>query len=79
MENLAATWINRDRILFRDAKTRAEYKAINRRESFEMAEAVLSPNFIDQQQKFFRKKGKTKLANSLWIIKNTRPLWSRLL
>ena len=56
-----------------------EYKAVNRRESVEVADAFLSYNFLDNQTKFLKSKGKLKEARIFWILKSLRPLWSKLL
>ena len=56
-----------------------EYKAVNLRESKELADAFLSVPFIDAQYKFLKSKGKTQAANTFWFLKVTRPLWSKLL
>ena len=56
-----------------------EYRAVNMRESKELADAFLSVPFIDAQYKFLKSKGKTQASNTFWFLKVTRPLWSKLL
>lgn len=56
-----------------------EYKAVNARESKELADAFLAVPFIDAQYKFLKSKGKTQIANTFWFLKITRPLWSKML
>ena len=56
-----------------------EYKEVNKRESVKVADAFLSYNFLDYQEKFLRSKGKNKEARMFFILKVLRPLWSKLL
>ena len=56
-----------------------EYKAVNKRESVEVANGFLSYDFLDNQEKFLKSKGKLKDARIFWILKSLRPLWSKLL
>ena len=77
---MAEEWI-------RDSKVRnfvknnqvEEYRAINMKESKELADSFLAVPFIDAQYKFLKSKGKTQAANTFRFIKLTRPLWSKLL
>jgi len=54
-----------------------EYKAVNAKESKELADAFLSYNFLDAQYKFL--KSKKKNATIFLVLKTLRPLWSKLL
>merc|ERR1719334_1071972 len=54
-----------------------EYKAVNAKESLELADAFLSYPFLDAQYKFLKSKGKN--ASLFLILKTLRPLWSKLL
>jgi len=54
-----------------------EYKAVNARESKELADAFLSYNFLDAQYKFL--KSKKKNATIFFVLKTLRPVWSKLL
>ena len=72
-----------------------EYKAVNARESLELADAFLSYNFLNvsrassppvsfncflqAQYEFLKSKGKSSQANVFLLIKSLRPLWSKLL
>ena len=56
-----------------------EYLAINRRESAHLADAILAPPFLRGQYNFLRKKGKTGLAMTFWLVLKARPLWQRYL
>jgi len=56
-----------------------EYKAVNARESLELADAFLSYNFLNAQYEFLKSKGKSSQANVFFMIKTLRPLWSKLL
>lgn len=54
-----------------------EYKAVNAKESMDLADAFLSYKFLDAQHKFLKSKGKD--ATVFFILKSLRPLWSKLL
>merc|ERR1719260_377493 len=54
-----------------------EYKAVNAKESLDLADAFLSYPFLDAQYKFLKSKGKN--ATLFMILKTLRPLWSKLL
>ena len=56
-----------------------EYKAVNAKESQDLADAFLSYNFLNAQYEFLKSKGKSSQANVFMIIKTLRPLWSKLL
>jgi enoyl-CoA hydratase/carnithine racemase len=57
----------------------AEYKAVNARESRELADAFLAPAFLQAQYDFLSKKGKTQLAAVFWLLKTLRPVWIRMM
>jgi len=54
-----------------------EYKAVNAKESLELADAFLSYPFLDAQYQFLKSKGKS--ASVFLVLKTLRPLWSKLL
>jgi len=54
-----------------------EYKAVNAKESLELADAFLSYPFLDAQYNFLKSKGKS--ATVFMVLKTLRPLWSKLL
>lgn len=56
-----------------------EYKAVNAKESLDLANAFLSPAFLDGQYKFLKSKGKTTPATIFWTLKTTRPLWKNMM
>ena len=56
-----------------------EYKAVNMKESHELANAFLAAPFLTAQYKFLKSKGKSQQANLFWFLKASRPLWSLLL
>eukprot|EP00041_Stephanoeca_diplocostata_P005230 m.58375 g.58375 ORF g.58375 m.58375 type:complete len:422 (+) comp15647_c0_seq1:74-1339(+) len=56
-----------------------ELKAVNARESAELADAFLSADFINRQHTFLASKGKAKLARVFWWLGATRPFWSLLM
>ena len=57
----------------------AELRAVNAKESSDLADAFLSPHFLNAQQAFLAKKGKYTAAALFWAISKSRPLWKRLL
>jgi len=54
-----------------------EYKAVNAKESLELADAFLSYPFLDAQYQFLKSKGKS--ASVFLVLKTLRPIWSKLL
>merc|ERR1719291_309584 len=54
-----------------------EYKAVNAKESLELANAFLSYPFLDAQYQFLKSKGKS--ASVFLVLKTLRPIWSKLL
>ena len=64
---------------FRAGSTRDELKAINARESADLADAFLSTPFIKAQFKFLKSKKKWGPAAMFLAMLISRPLWSRLL
>ena len=56
-----------------------EYKAVNQRESEDLADAFLSYPFLNAQYEFLKSKGKNREAVMFWILKTFRPMWSKLL
>ena len=57
----------------------SEYKDINMKESYALADAFLATPFLAAQYNFLKQKGKTQQANIFWFLKVSRPLWSLLL
>lgn len=64
---------------FRAGATRAELKAVNARESVDVANAFLSPRFLSGQFRFLRSKKKHGPALMFLALRVSHPLWSRLL
>jgi len=64
---------------FRAGSTRDELKAVNARESADLADAFLSTPFIKAQFKFLKSKKKWGPAAMFLAMLISRPLWSRLL
>merc|ERR1719187_1567933 len=56
-----------------------EYKAVNAKESVDLADAFLSVPFLEGQRKFLKSKGKNQQAAVFWLVKTLRPLWSKWL
>jgi enoyl-CoA hydratase/carnithine racemase len=64
---------------YRGGSERDELKAVNARESVELADAFLSAPFMKAQFEFLwskKKRGPAAMFLGMWL---TRPLWSRLL
>ena len=56
-----------------------EYKAVNLKESHDLADAFLAYPFLDAQYRFLKSKGKSQTAAMFWVLKTTRPIWSKFL
>ena len=56
-----------------------EYKSVNMKESYALADAFLAAPFLTAQYNFLKSKGKKQQANIFWFLKVSRPLWSLLL
>ena len=79
-QKLAEQWIAEGKgRSFRAGATKEELKAVNARESIDLANAFLSPKFLEGQFKFLAAKKKTGPALTFLALRVTRPLWSRLL
>ncbi len=76
----ARRWIEEGRTRTMPAGlSRAELKAINARESQQIATAFLSAPFLKGQHDFLRSRKKRGPAAMFWLLLRTRPLWGRLL
>jgi len=64
---------------YRGGLSREELLQINREESVQLADAFLSPAFLDGQFRFLWKKKKRPMSLAFLTAKVTHPLWSRLL
>jgi len=64
---------------FRAGMTREELKEINASESVEVADAFLSPPFLNGQFRFLWGKKKRRNAMMFLALRVTHPAWSRLL
>ena len=77
---IARSWIAEGRTrTFRGSLSREELKAVNARESADLADAFLDTPFLDAQYRFLMKKKKWAPAAMFFAVKHSRPLWSRLL
>ena len=56
-----------------------ELKAVNARESEELATCFLSEPFLKGQYEFAKSKGKNDVARLFYALRVTRPVWSLLL
>ena len=76
----AEQWIQEKRVRNLVAKKQVEeYKAVNDKESRQLAHDFLDVPFLTAQYKFLKSKGKTGPATLFWFLKTTRPLWGKLL
>ncbi|MDP2344363.1 MAG: enoyl-CoA hydratase/isomerase family protein [Deltaproteobacteria bacterium] len=79
-QRLAEGWVRAGKERnFRAGATRAELKAVNARESVDVADAFLSPRFLSGQFRFLRSKRKHGPALVFLALRLSHPLWSRLL
>lgn len=77
---IAAAWAAEGRgRSFKAGATREELKAINARESQELADAFLAAPFLMGQYRFLKSRGKWGPALTFLALRATRPAWSRLL
>ena len=80
VQRIAREWIASDRERsFRGGSNRDELKAVNARESIDLADAFLSTPFIKAQFTFLKSRKKWGPAAMFLTLLITRPLWSRLL
>jgi len=81
VQRIAESWIQSGRVdrWYQKEGLLEEYKKINAKESYALAEAFLSHKFLQAQYEFAKKKGKSDVARTFWIIKTTRPIWSKFL
>jgi Delta3-Delta2-enoyl-CoA isomerase len=79
-QQIAVTWAEEGRARsFRGGATREALKAVNARESVQVADAFLSPPFLKGQFEFLWRKKKRGPALVFFALHATHPLWSRLL
>nr|ACO14673.1 B0272.4 [Caligus clemensi] len=77
---LAESWIAQGRKRTIPAGEHMGHLAlVNRRESVDLANAFVSPKFIQGQINFLTSKGKNKEANVFKLIYATMPLWKKML
>lgn len=79
-QRLACDWIDSGVLRsYRGGSTRDELKAVNARESIDLATAFLSTPFLKAQYRFLWSKKKWGPACMFLTMLISRPLWSRLL
>jgi peroxisomal 3,2-trans-enoyl-CoA isomerase len=79
-ERIAREWINEGaKRSFRGGSERDELKAVNARESVDLADAFLGATFIKAQYKFLSSKKKWGPAAMFLAMLVSRPVWSRFL
>jgi enoyl-CoA hydratase/carnithine racemase len=79
-QSIAEAWVEAGRERsFRDEMDRDELKAINAEESIRIADAFLSPPFLNGQFEFLWGKKKRAPALMFLALRLSHPLWSRLL
>jgi peroxisomal 3,2-trans-enoyl-CoA isomerase len=79
-ERIAREWVNTGaQRSFRGGSERDELKAVNARESVDLADAFLGATFIKAQYKFLSSKKKWGPAAMFLAMLVSRPVWSRFL
>jgi peroxisomal 3,2-trans-enoyl-CoA isomerase len=79
-DRIAREWINSGaQRSFRGGSERDELKAVNARESVELADAFLGAAFLKAQFKFLKSKKKWGPAAMFLAMLVLRPIWARLL
>ena len=79
-QRIARGWVEEDATrTYRAGATRDELRSINADESVQVADAFLSPPFLDGQFKFLWRKKKRRLSMMFLALRVTHPAWSRLL
>ncbi len=77
---LAKRWVDEGATRsYRGGATREELERVNAEESVELADAFLSPPFLDAQFRFLWRKKKRRMSMLFLTARVTHPLWSRLL
>lgn len=76
----ALEWVREGKArAFRAGATRAELKAVNAKESVQIADAFLGKRFLSGQLRFLASKKKVGPALMFFALRASHPLWSRLL
>lgn len=79
-QEIAEKWAKEGKIRSMMAKGQVEeYKRVNLKESHDLADAFLAYPFLNAQYEFLKSKGKSQTAAMFWVLKTTRPLWSKFL
>jgi Delta3-Delta2-enoyl-CoA isomerase len=79
-QEIAEDWIINERPrTYRSSTTQEELKAVNAKESVEVADSFLSSPFLKGQFKFLWSKKKRGPAMMFWTLNITRPVWSKFL
>jgi len=77
---IAKEWIDKGATRsFVGGASRDELKAVNAKESVQVADAFLSPPFLSGQYRFLWRKKKRRAALMFLGLRLTHPMWSRLL
>jgi enoyl-CoA hydratase/carnithine racemase len=76
---LAEEWITagRQRVSITNGDV-AKLKEINRKESEDLANALISADFVRAQSMAAQKRGQVGLSWILWLVEKSQPLWSKL-
>lgn len=79
-QRIAQSWIEQKRTrTFRGPFTKEELKEVNAAESLALANSFLDTPFMESQFDFLWSRKKRMPALMFFALKNTRPLWSKLL
>jgi len=79
-QRIAKGWVDEGAARsYRSDATREELERVNAAESVQLADAFLSPAFLDGQFRFLWRKKKRRASMIFLTARVTHPLWSRLL
>ena len=79
-QEIAEGWIAEGRArTFRGGFSLDELKEVNARESIGVADSFLGASFLSNQARFLWRKKKRVPAATFFLLRATRPLWSKLL
>jgi Delta3-Delta2-enoyl-CoA isomerase len=79
-QEIAEDWVSKGATkAFRGSSQKEELKAINAKESIQVADSFLSVPFLEGQFRFLWGKKKRGPAAMFFVLRRTHPIWSRFL
>ena len=79
-QSLAEEWVKSGKVRnLVEQNLVEEYRKVNERESWDLANGFVDVPFLDKQYRFLKRKGKTGQAWVFWWLKTTRPIWAKLI